>query len=517
MAESSTTSSGFSYKDALIQGGQVQATRTELPASTDHSDELSATTNSSVENTKPVIKSQAKVNCMILDAGPLITQTYSEIQKFANRFYTTPAVHAEIRDERSRQNLQLWGDNLIIRQPTAQHVKAVMDLAKKTGDYAVLSITDMQLLALCRQLDYEEHGGSDEHLRKVASGPGANMNLRVISNITTERINAGDLDTEQDKNEEEKLVDDDGWAVVPSKKKNSRKNKYNPRSVEKTEQKSETPENLPVAQDEFAKEEEAKPTTETEPTVGTEIVVEEEEEEGEEDSDDEGWITTENLEENLIKENGEVQDKAEEEVLKAAVSTGDFAMQNVALQMGLNLVNPTNGRHITQVKSFMLRCHACFKLCPFPRNGTVKQFCPSCGNNTLRRCTVSVSESGQIHVFLKRNMQWSHRGDRYSLPNPQSHKARRAKRNDMLAAQSSVLLTEDQKEYTRAVKHDLWKKRQNEKLLNEWIGPINGSESGSVDSVSSPFAISGYKRDAARHTGVRVGAGRYVNSVRRKK
>jgi RNA-binding protein NOB1 len=46
--------------------------------------------------------------------------------------------------------------------------------------------------------------------------------------------------------------------------------------------------------------------------------------------------------------------------LDVACMTVDYAMQNVLLQMGLNLVG-TEGRRIASVKSWVLRCHACFK------------------------------------------------------------------------------------------------------------------------------------------------------------
>lgn len=46
--------------------------------------------------------------------------------------------------------------------------------------------------------------------------------------------------------------------------------------------------------------------------------------------------------------------------LGAACMTSDFAMQNVLLQMGLNLVG-IEGKRIEKVKTWVLRCHACFK------------------------------------------------------------------------------------------------------------------------------------------------------------
>jgi RNA-binding protein NOB1 len=46
--------------------------------------------------------------------------------------------------------------------------------------------------------------------------------------------------------------------------------------------------------------------------------------------------------------------------LGAACMTADFAMQNVILQMGLKLVG-VEGKRIERVKTWVLRCHACFK------------------------------------------------------------------------------------------------------------------------------------------------------------
>lgn len=46
--------------------------------------------------------------------------------------------------------------------------------------------------------------------------------------------------------------------------------------------------------------------------------------------------------------------------ISVACMTGDFAVQNVLLQMGLRLVS-VDGMRIERVKSWVLRCHACYK------------------------------------------------------------------------------------------------------------------------------------------------------------
>lgn len=58
-------------------------------------------------------------------------------------------------------------------------------------------------------------------------------------------------------------------------------------------------------------------------------------------------------------QNGKGKGKAQD-AIGTGCMTADFAMQNVLLQMGLNLVS-VDGKRIDKVKSWVLRCHACFK------------------------------------------------------------------------------------------------------------------------------------------------------------
>lgn len=86
------------------------------------------------------------------------------------------------------------------------------------------------------------------------------------------------------------------------------------------------------------------------------------------DSDDgEGeWITPSNVSLHksraldLLPEADAKRKRKANEVIDAGCMTADFAMQNVLLQMGLNLVG-VEGKRIEKVKSWVLRCHACFK------------------------------------------------------------------------------------------------------------------------------------------------------------
>uniref|UniRef100_A0A1J3ICS4 RNA-binding protein NOB1 n=1 Tax=Noccaea caerulescens TaxID=107243 RepID=A0A1J3ICS4_NOCCA len=97
-----------------------------------------------------------------------------------------------------------------------------------------------------------------------------------------------------------------------------------------------------------------------------------------------------------------------------ACITGDFAMQNVILQMGLRLLAP-GGMQIRQLNRWILKCHACYTVTP----EIGKEFCPKCGNGgTLRKVAVTIGENGA--VISARKPRISTRGVQYSIPMPKS-------------------------------------------------------------------------------------------------
>ena len=89
---------------------------------------------------------------------------------------------------------------------------------------------------------------------------------------------------------------------------------------------------------------------------------------GDEDDGEGEWITPSNVglhksrALDLLPSEGQGRKgkaKVQETILVGCL-TADFAMQNVLLQMGLGLVG-VEGKRIERVKSWVLRCHACFK------------------------------------------------------------------------------------------------------------------------------------------------------------
>ena len=80
------------------------------------------------------------------------------------------------------------------------------------------------------------------------------------------------------------------------------------------------------------------------------------------DDDGEGdWITPVNvaLHKSKTLQLIPTQGGANKKVVTGCMTT-DFAMQNVLMHMGLSLVG-VDGKKIDKVKTWVLRCHACFK------------------------------------------------------------------------------------------------------------------------------------------------------------
>lgn len=134
------------------------------------------------------------------------------------------------------------------------------------------------------------------------------------------------------------------------------------------------------------------------------------------EDDEGGWITPDNfgtLEHPLLA--GDVEEEVE-----VACITADYAMQNVLLQMGLQVLS-IDGLLIREVRTFVLRCIACFKCAlsftwcspPLTRFRVTRDmdrlFCPSCGNHSLRKVAYVVDAQG-APVLLLSNRPPSIRG-----------------------------------------------------------------------------------------------------------
>ena len=111
--------------------------------------------------------------------------------------------------------------------------------------------------------------------------------------------------------------------------------------------------------------------------------------------------------------------------------------------------------------------------------------------------TCSTNQNGEFKIHLKKTMQWSNRGNRYSVPKAvQGAANHRVKGGGKGGWGNDLILSEDQKEYVRAISEE---KRHKKKDL--------------MDPDSLPSILSGDRSKALERP--KVGAGRNVNSKKR--
>ncbi|NXY04343.1 NOB1 protein, partial [Pteruthius melanotis] len=343
----------------------------------------------------------ARVPHVVADTGAFLSA--APLQDIADALYTVPEVLAEIRDRPARRRLAALPCELRLRRPRPELLRLVTEFSKKTGDYPSLSAADLQVLALTCQLQAEIDGPGclrwepQDKVRLSSSPrhPEAPLHLAGF-HLPAKHKPAG-------KGPRQPGPGSSGPAPLESGEFGSFL--YWRRPLPSIEE--ELRELLAISGS-------PEPPQEHRSSADGASAGEEEEEEDEE-SDDEGWITPSNLKQ-AQQDTGHC-DAAPVGVQVGCVTT-DFAMQNVLLQMGLHVL-AVNGMLIRRARSYILRCHGCFRT----TSDMTKVFCPHCGNKTLKKVAVSVSDDGSLHMHFSRNPKvLNPRGLRYPLPAPQGGK-----------------------------------------------------------------------------------------------
>ncbi|KAJ6490296.1 Nin one binding Zn-ribbon like-domain-containing protein [Mycena vitilis] len=462
---------------------------------------------------------------LVLDAGPLLS--LSPLRGLAETYLTVPQVLAELKDKRAREHFERLGLSAGVKievvAPDAASLAAVIQGAKKTGDYAVLSHPDLCVLALTYGLHQREKAAkanesankTDDTTAAPAEEPAAEA---VPADTTPEDESPADPALDENQTPLDAEDEDSDEPPVDEEEDEEDEQDLEPLDVElQPLDESSAPPPPNADADPLAS-----PPSSPEPLF----------EDPSDDDDGEGeWITPGNVALHksraleLLPGTGAGKGKGkrkeeEDEVIGAGCMTADFAMQNVLLQMGLNLVG-VEGKRIQKVKSWVLRCHACFKIC----KDNTKKFCPSCGNATLLRASVTVSSPGAsadaptMQVHLKPNFQYRLRGTKYAIPAPKPGSAK-------TGPGEGLILREDQTQYVRAKKMADGRREREEIKMNKGILSREGGGVGSwLDPDWAPEMLSvgaGGKGRTMRAAGMdgdlpAIGYGRKNPNERRKK
>ncbi|KAI0805690.1 Nin one binding Zn-ribbon like-domain-containing protein [Xylaria sp. FL0064] len=453
--------------------------------------------NATAEPSTTETRSSKPIHALILDAGPLIKNDppVSTLLAQAHELYTLPSVISEIRDAATRSRVETTLlPFLKLRSPRPASIKFVTDFARRTGDLEVLSKPDIHLMALAYELECEMNGG-DWRLRKTPGQKGVNgKSPAQLEKEKTEGSNspeaADEAPLEETQSPEEPTKTEEGIIEETVESDHGEAEDLSTQQAQPTIQQ----ETITQTLDSLSLEQSATPTVDFATENGATDDDKAQKQGQEDEDDDEGWITPSNIKKHQAKDQLALPDQPAQQVLKVALLTSDYAMQNVLLRINLNLVSSGLAR-ITRVKTWVLRCHGCFQI----TRDTSKQFCPRCGQPTLTRVSCSTDQAGNFTIYLKKNFQWNNRGNVYSVPKP-VHGSASGKARGPGGGKNGwgreLIFAEDQKEYER--KSTEQRKAKQRDLMDE-------------DYL--PSILSGNRQ--AGPGKIRVGAGRNINSRKR--
>ncbi|RDA91808.1 hypothetical protein CP533_2835 [Ophiocordyceps camponoti-saundersi (nom. inval.)] len=442
------------------------------------------------------------IHSLVLDTGPLIQNDppVSVLIAKAEALFTIPSVLAEIRDPVTRSRVETTLRPLLtVRTPKPESLRFVQGFARKTGDLAVLSRPDLEVLALTYELECERNHGDwrlrntpgQERLNGRPDKPVLTGDEKAVTPLQAPSCDeAKNPDVAEDA--DARLLLETSMANLDLKEAAALES-----DVEET---SPSQAIGPKSQHDGTNHEgEAEEKKEV-------VKGEDENQQGSDADDSEGgeWITPSNIKKHQAQDSNSKSSASQkpEKTLQAAILTSDYAMQNVALRMNLNLLTPSLAR-ITRLKNWVLRCHGCFAI----TKDMEKRFCPSCGQPTLLRASCSTDRNGVFRVHLKSNFQWNKRGNVYSVPKPVHGNASGKHSSSSSSAGGKngwgrdLMLAEDQKEFVRAVEEQRRARRKDVDLMDE-------------DRLPSLLSR---ERAGVEGGRIRVGAGRNVNARRRKK
>lgn len=278
-----------------------------------------------------------KIKHLIVDTTAFIKN--EQLQNVAENMMTVQGVVDEIKNDKQLARLVVLPYNLKIREPFPENLKFVTEFAKKTGDYATLSLTDLTVMALTYELEKQEVGV--DHLRTEpivaktvfsSSKPrpeGFESKFQLPGFYVSKDANTEGHSEGIEQEMETEMTEAELAERIAQLSCDPEGNEESEGMLVKVDEESEEgnlehDNSLEDSEEDLQQDEEA------------------------DDDDEEGWITPSNIK--SLKSNFGPQTYSET-VPVVACMTSDFAMQNVLKQIGLP-VSALDGR-VNNFKHFL--------------------------------------------------------------------------------------------------------------------------------------------------------------------
>ncbi|CAK9297837.1 unnamed protein product [Gordionus sp. m RMFG-2023] len=439
------------------------------------------------------------------------------INVLGQNIYTIQEVVDEIKDENTRQRLSVLPYKLLIKEPQKEHFKAVVEAAKTTGDFSVLSLTDIKLIALAYEYYLEGIRDKANELLPPSSKEQilTTNHLNTTNNLSTTCATITNVWNTNKTIDKRKIIEADDKIFGFYSPAHSALNKKDDdvirdltlQMMEKImieQQCIDSPvENTSSKSDVI----EMVDTDEMGDADDTYSINSETAQSRADENEEEGWITPGNLavhiknsgecdwtqlQEESDLNNGRSSDDDEEDGKDlekkrvgdanntssdyVACLTDDFAMQNVLFKLKIPVRSSRNGGIIQAIKEYVLFCKACYKT----TTDTHKKFCKHCGNKSLTRVAYSVDAEGNRALRINPQKMVGRRRTKFSLPAPAAGKH----------PKHSIVLKEGQKLAHNEAPRDRNRKR---KYVESGTNFAGDSPFSKTDIESRAFLVSGLR------------------------
>jgi len=100
---------------------------------------------------------------LVIDTGGFIKNDMGSLHSMADNLVTLQEVISELRDKEVRQRVRNTPVEMTYSSPSSEAIRRISEFARKTGDYASLSLVDISVIAVAYDLEVSKNGSS--HLK----------------------------------------------------------------------------------------------------------------------------------------------------------------------------------------------------------------------------------------------------------------------------------------------------------------------------------------------------------------
>jgi len=100
---------------------------------------------------------------LVIDTGGFIKNDMGSLHSMADNLVTLQEVISELRDKDVRQRVRNSPVEMKYSSPSSEAIRRISEFARKTGDYASLSLVDISVIAVAYDLEVSKNGSS--HLK----------------------------------------------------------------------------------------------------------------------------------------------------------------------------------------------------------------------------------------------------------------------------------------------------------------------------------------------------------------